>query len=67
MENIKAGIKITKNKANSPQSSAEKSRSRSKSNKKMLRSNEQSAKKLHVFSNSGIKNKITNPKLSKSR
>lgn len=67
MENIKAGIKYTKNKAQSPQSSGEKSRSRSKSSKKVIRSNETSTKNLNVFTNTGIKTRISNAKSSKSR
>jgi hypothetical protein len=57
VENIRGGIKNYK-RAVSPQSSAEKSRSHSKSSKKMLKSNDSSLKNLFVFSNSGIKNKL---------
>jgi hypothetical protein len=42
----------------SPSSSAEKSRSHSKSSKKLLRSSDSSLKNIFAFSNSGIKNKI---------
>ena len=62
MENLKAGIRYTRNKGCSPDSSGEKERSRSKSSKKYGKSNETSTKNLHVFSNSGIKNKINNSK-----
>ena len=57
VENIRVGFKNNK-KGASPQSSAEKSRSHSKSSKKMLKSNDSSLKNLFVFSNSGIKNKL---------
>lgn len=57
VENIRVGFKNNK-KGVSPQSSAEKSKSHSKSSKKMLKSNDSSLKNLFVFSNSGIKNKL---------
>lgn len=67
LENIKTGFKYTRNKGKSPQSSEEKSRSRSKSSKKIIKSNETSTKNLMVFSNSGIKNRLSNAKSGKSR
>ena len=70
MENLKAGgIKYTRNKEHSPHSSGSKSkeRSHSKSSKNFIKSHEQSAKNLHVFSNSGIKNKVTKNISSKDR
>jgi len=70
VENLKAGaIKYTRNKGHSPHSSGSKSkeRSHSKSSKHFIKSHEQSAKNLHVFSNSGIKNKVNKSNQSKER
>lgn len=68
MENIKTGIRITRNRENFPQiSSAERSRSHSKSSQKILRSHDHSLKNLFAFTNSGIKNKIKNERVNQSR
>jgi hypothetical protein len=45
-------------KGTSPVSSAEKSRSHSKSSKKLLKNGDSSLKNFFAFSNSGIKNKF---------
>jgi hypothetical protein len=69
VENLRAGYKNVQNKNSSPQSSREKdkSRSRSKSSKKIIKSTEQSMKNLFVFSNTGIKNKLSDAKQNISR
>jgi hypothetical protein len=67
---LKGVIQYSRNKGISPQTSEYKSkeRSRSKSSKRFIKSNQPSTKNLTVFTNSSIKNKVPQKhNLSKER